>query len=539
MYKNPKDDRFDTLLNLTKLKDKKLKENKKSKKSVGESSKHKSRQISVRSDILPEDPKILRSEFNFLKFPFFDLCKKSKRDKIEIKENIENEKGKALVYWRVSRNTEHNFPSSLDKKVFLGVNKVIDRLPKPIDSREPIRLGSLRDICRLIRIDDNSGKNVKDIKEALERITATAITAKGTFYLKDKDEFLDRTFHLFDDVIFTGSQLKGGEKADAVYLYLSEFYIQNINANYVVPLHWEYYQTLRGHIVARMYEFLGLYFFVALENNKRFVQFGYSKLCDFFPIVRQNELWKAKKQLIQSHKRLLDDKFFSKEPEWIKKRNVKNDWIIRYWIGQRARDEWRRNKELLIEPIRDESKLISRPPSEDQEKLSLELINRGITKDRAEKLVKQYPNRIRKHIEYFDFLRRNKSPLISKNPAGFLRKSIEDNYSPPVGFISQEEQDRIDQTNRESQERIEKQRKINEYKEWLERLKYPKQCVAWDLDRWMIKYEDENNEKPTQEQIDEKQKELISKLPTKDELQRRIFGRTFDDRSLDLFFDNI
>jgi hypothetical protein len=63
-----------------------------------------------------------------------------------------------------------------------------------------------------------------------------------------------------------------------------------------------------------------------------------------------------------------------------------------------------------------------------------ELIKKGITRSTAELLAKKYPDRVQKKVEVFDYLVETGSDLISKNPSGFLRKSIEEDYQSPPGF---------------------------------------------------------------------------------------------------------
>lgn len=169
-------------------------------------------------------PKVLRAEFNFLKYPFFDLNKKNKRDILEIREIVKSNDGKAYIFGEVSRSVKYGFPGAFDKKLHRAIEQIINRLPRPVQN--PIRLGSLRQICRLIRIDENSGKNINQIKDSLIRIVATTIRAKGTFYLKQSNQFFDDTFHLYDRVIWTGEKLPDGRKADAVYLMLGSFLLR-------------------------------------------------------------------------------------------------------------------------------------------------------------------------------------------------------------------------------------------------------------------------------------------------------------------------
>ena len=59
-----------------------------------------------------------------------------------------------------------------------------------------------------------------------------------------------------------------------------------------------------------------------------------------------------------------------------------------------------------------------------------ELVARGITPGTAQDLVNRFSEqRITEKIELFEHLKAATSPLLAKNPAGYLRKAIEDDYS--------------------------------------------------------------------------------------------------------------
>jgi Replication initiator protein A len=63
-----------------------------------------------------------------------------------------------------------------------------------------------------------------------------------------------------------------------------------------------------------------------------------------------------------------------------------------------------------------------------------ELIARGVTAAAAARLVRDHPERVAAKIETFDRLARAKDKRVAKNPAGFLVKSIADDYPPPPEF---------------------------------------------------------------------------------------------------------
>lgn len=93
----------------------------------------------------------------------------------------------------------------------------------------------------------------------------------------------------------------------------------------------------------------------------------------------------------------------------------------------------------------------------DDEKVKT-LTSRGITEKVAEVLVRKYPDRISDKIKVCDWLKKGEDNRVSKNPAGYLRKSIEENYPLPddyVAYIKEEKARRLreERERRESEER--------------------------------------------------------------------------------------
>lgn len=63
------------------------------------------------------------------------------------------------------------------------------------------------------------------------------------------------------------------------------------------------------------------------------------------------------------------------------------------------------------------------------------LMDKGITQKVAQGLAGKYPeDLIRRKIELLEFLLDTQSKLVEKNPAGYLRKAIEEDYNPPKNF---------------------------------------------------------------------------------------------------------
>jgi hypothetical protein len=69
--------------------------------------------------------------------------------------------------------------------------------------------------------------------------------------------------------------------------------------------------------------------------------------------------------------------------------------------------------------------------------LVAELAHRGITRTTAADLVRHHPTeRIEAKLEVFDWLMEKQDKRVAKSPAGYLVKSISDDYAAPKGFES-------------------------------------------------------------------------------------------------------
>lgn len=417
--------------------------------------------LPVMADPSPDGPVIrrLRAEANFLKFPFFNLSKHSddaRRGSLEVRETLTGPDGTKLeVLWHVERSFHSTFPGEFARRIHREVvERFVSELPRPVQN--PIRLGTFSDICKMLQLHP-SGKTIQQVREALESIFKTSVQSRSTFYSKARKRYIEDNFHLYDRVVFTGDTLPSGETAEAIYVILGSWYIESLNASYVVPLDFDYFRGLRGSIASRMYELLHHWFFVSLRSGQPVIQRRYSTLCTYFPLKRYHTLWEARRQLQEAHQQHGKATYLASLPGWQPVRGTSDDWTITYVAGHRALDEYRRNQgrrdqesvtseEIASNP----ANIISLPPapelllSEVQRALARELELRGITHGIALALVTEHdPSRIQNQLEFFDWLMSKPNPSITRSPAGYLRTAIEKNHAPPSGFISREDRQRV------------------------------------------------------------------------------------------------
>lgn len=470
-------------------------------------------------------PETIRSEVNFLVLPFFALWSKDIKNRIETEYKTVVERGdeKLEITWIVTANPRYGYPGPFDKAVHKAIEQIINELPFPIQN--PIPLGSLYSLYKRMGINEIGGAQYKKIKESLQRITLTGIISKSAFYSKLKKQWVEDTFHLYDRVIFKGKELPNGEAADTTYLYLNSWYLDNINTNYVKPVDWSYYRSLETPIAQRLYELLGVKFYGLILRGGNCISYKYSTLCDLLPITRQNYFSLARKILDSAHKKLKETGFIN---DWgweeLPQKSGRKDWLVKYYPGKRAKEEITRFKagdqlELEFLPPKDCVKIDRKSILPiDKFNIAEKLMQRGITGATANKIISSYQvEQIQKQIDIFDWLMKNKSLLVKKNSAGFLRKSIEENYQPPKEYLNQQNKKDKEQIKEDHQERWLKHREElirQEVANW-DQVPLEKR-IEGRLGFW-ITGETINGRTPTPEQMEIKKKELIDSLPKTDD----------------------
>lgn len=309
-------------------------------------------------------PELLKSEVNFLIYPFFLLSKPGSTKQIPIRYENEIKRGdkQLKVVWEVNPSSKYGSPGPFDRKVHKAIEEIITKQELPIEN--PITL-NISEICHRIGINVG-GWQYKRIKRSLKRIKTASIESQGTFFSKSREAYIEDIFNLYDRIVFKGEKLPEGSIASTNYLFLSDWYLENINALYIRPLDYTYYRTLNSSIAQRLYELLGVKFCYVIKHNVACINYRYSTLCQLLPLTRQAYRSYAERQLEPAHKELQQTGFLSKI-EWAEIPDTKN-WLLTYYPGSRAKDEVVKDREKIKQNFEDIS--VNRlPASNDEEAL--------------------------------------------------------------------------------------------------------------------------------------------------------------------------
>ena len=291
----------------------------------------------VNSNVVEEQDLVeeLRAEVNLLTYPFFALTTKdvTKRQETEFKATMKRDGKKLEVIWNVSAHQKYGYPGPFGKKVHKAIEQIIEEQQFPVEN--PITF-SIYGLCKKMYIEPG-GRQYNQIRAALKRIQFTSIESEGTFYLKGRKKWINKTFSLYDSIVFKGEELKTGEVAERTNLYLNDLYLESINSRYVKPINYSYYRSLSTNIAQRLYELLGVKFYGIKGIEQPYIRYKYSTLCQLLPLKRMQYLSSAKRRLGKAHSELKESAFL-KDIYWSEVDGEK-DWYLFYYPGQRANDE--------------------------------------------------------------------------------------------------------------------------------------------------------------------------------------------------------
>jgi hypothetical protein len=389
-------------------------------------------------ELYPLNP--IRVETAFSRYPVHRLAKKGDV-RIEIEER--DEAGALRAAWEVSYNSRFGQPGQLAYKLdTIVVNRRIDEEGRPLP--KVIRLGSLRDICRELNV--NEGQATRNVKRALHQNASAYINARVSYTASDRSERYIEFGATRYDVVFTGKKLPDGRTADAVYIILHDLYRELLDGVQKRPLDYDYLKELPPG-PQRFYELLSFQIYAALKHGRPRARLLYSEYCTYAPQVRYFDYEHVKKQMYKVHAPHRKSGYISEvELRETKDREGNPDWEMLYTPGRRAKAEYRafshpkkafagkQAGELQLEapaPVLGEVIF----PAED-DPLVEKLVGFGVALSKARELVEKHREAAEAQIAAYPYRDPTKT---RKNAAGWLIASIEGNYTLPVAYLEERE----------------------------------------------------------------------------------------------------
>lgn len=378
-----------------------------------------------------------KDEMNFAEFPIALLTDKVPKNQkiIKFEDQIYDEKRKKIVTRRriIEGSEEYGLPTATDDLVILALIQ-LTKLKGDFRKRE-VEFTRLELIKMLGWADE--GRSFDRIKLSLLRIQSVNYVYDNAWWDSRQKTWTTKAFHIIDNVEINDSRTTHGQ----VGLFPSrivwnEVVFDSFQAGFLRDIDFQLCMRLAHPTALRMYRFLGKRFYVRPEWVFDLKEFAYEHMGLGRNYEGGTQIARKLKPAIAELEAV---GFLEPLPE--KERFIKKgrDWSVRFV---------QKNAPLAVLPEPAPQAEPESPPP-----LLSALTARGVTAKTAAELVGQHPaDAIQAKIEVFDWLKEQKDKRIGKSPAGYLVKSIKDDYAAPQGFTPQAERERQAERARQQKE---------------------------------------------------------------------------------------
>ncbi|HEX8091338.1 MAG TPA: replication initiator protein A, partial [Blastocatellia bacterium] len=362
---------------------------------------------------------------------------------------IKNVKEKTISFMRVIDGNKvdtrvaivpaakYGLPITSDQDTYFAIFKIATEIHRQKGRvTNPIGFTS----AEILHLQDKSavsGFHYKELDEQLMRMLTTTIISEGAVYLAGRRVWAKDAFHVFDRVVMFGKAMDDGTIADKNYVWLSEWQLENINNNYLLPVDFETYKRLKSHIAKALVPLLQVWLYASRDEGcfeKR-----YDELCQILSVRQYKHLSQIKLWFAPSLDELKAHGYLA---TWkIVKTSDGGGFKILFYHGEKFhRDRHRRLAQRAQKTTAPELRLIPGcvPPKQQiNESRIAALTDRGIAESRARKLLLHLADNqhVLDQLEWGDHLIA-KEPGKFYNPAGFYIYLIEEGVAPPANFES-------------------------------------------------------------------------------------------------------
>lgn len=382
-------------------------------------------------------PEFVRIEKNIAAFGFFTPTSKRVKDAppkiIRFSQIIDGNRAEAKV--TIAGNTLYGMPTTADQDKYLAFQKILERIKREKGKIEnPIAFASA-ELLQLLGHTDG-GSNFKDIEEWCDVMASTYIKSEGAMWIAGKKKFASDSFVIFQRVRRTGQELENGITADKNYIWLSDWYLENINAHYLLPIDFDAYKQLKNNIAKALIPLLQIWLYASREQGV--FEKRYDELCQILNIAQYSYPSKIKEKLAPSLNELIKQDYLS---GWnVAETADKTGYKIVFRHGSKFyQDQVKRLSKANRARLKPHSEKIGGSKSNRKRNLPpdrQEIFDRlrkefDVAEQKALELMRNFAvEKIKDQLEAFSY-RREKV----QNLSGFIIRAIENDYSLPEGYV--------------------------------------------------------------------------------------------------------
>jgi hypothetical protein len=379
-------------------------------------------------------------------------------------------------------SAKYGLPITADQDKWIALCKILtDIMKKEGRVTNPVTFTSA-EILRLLHQHRHSGKNYKEVEEWLDVLFSTTIFSEGVVYLASEKRRVKDRFRVFDRAVSFGKELADGKVADKNYVWFSDWQLQNINSNYLLPIDLEAYRELKNHIAKALVPLLQIWLYATRDEGV--FEKRYDELCQFLNVQQ----YRYRSLITRTLGPSLDElKQFGYLADWqIERTSDGEGYKIVFHHGEKfhrdrrvrlnrkrssnGADEPSANRDhadgVSVQQQRDLKPEALAPQSTFDPQLVAEFTRRGINEKKAhELLVNLKPGQdVVAQLEHAE-QSVQQSPVPITNPAGYIVRLIEWNTPVPDGFETSAKRKAREEEERKNHERR-AVREVHQELEW-------------------------------------------------------------------------
>ena len=385
-----------------------------------------------------------RDEMNLAEFPITlltDRVPKDQKEAVYQDEIYDERTGLTLTRKLTISAGNHGLTTAIDDEVILAFIQTTKQQNNFTNPKVEFSRHALIQSLNWPR----TGASYDRLHLSLKRWTSVFLHYANAWRDNKTKSWVSAGFHIIDNYEIADSRTTG-DQPDLLpsYIIWNKVIFESFQAGYLKPLDYDLCMGLSNSTAKRMYRFLDKRFHHKPDwtfDLKEFAHehIGLSRNYDGPAHIKRKLLPAiAELESIGFLEPMADTERFQKDGK---------DWRI--WLVQGG---------IIAAPL--PVLPAAATHSEPEPPLVAELASRGVTRTTAAELVRQYPaERIEANLEVFDWLAEKQDKRVARSPAGYLVKSITDDYATPKGFESKATRQARAEAKRQADQQASEQRR--------------------------------------------------------------------------------
>lgn len=359
---------------------------------------------------------LYRDELNFAEFPLASLSTSLPKTQktLEFTDEIFDKAQNRRITRRltITASDKYGLPTAADDEVILGLIQLTGKA-NFADRRV---FFTRYELLKLLGWPDEA-RNYKRLERSLNRWLGVTLYYDKSWWSREEQSWVNEGFHILDHVQILDRErrrerAKKGDLAGKSSFVWNEIVFGSFKAGYLKQIDFEFYKRLESSVSKRMYRFLDKRFYRQQRLEFELRAFA----CEHIGLSKSYHNGELKRVLSSAIAELEEEGFLKKLPA--------DERFVR-----RAKGEW---SSVFIRA----AKQVFKAPTDEPE-LVKALVGRGVNRSSAYAItVETDEAKIREKIAVFDWLKARGDARVRKSPAGFLYRSITEDFSLPADYIA-------------------------------------------------------------------------------------------------------